>query len=298
MFFSEVVSYLIFFHLIDINFFKNLGLLSRGAKYDDPSPFMHHSFYSLFLAISILLIFDNLNRFKGVFKVISILFLISATVNLFINGGRTGQFALIFGALSYALFKYRKIKALLITFIVLIAVFLSACNFSVVFKNRINLAFSDIKKLKYKNYNSSWGQRVASNIAFVKIILNNPKIFVFGCGAGDAKKIFFEEGKKLAPLEVKYLKNYQHLHNQYFQLWCDGSILVFILIFFYFFYLYKYVPLPLSIGIISIFMFSFLADVMLYRPKPYILFLFISAILMKLYSSNDYETSNTGLDKK
>jgi O-antigen ligase len=297
MFFSEVVSYLIFFHLIDVNYFKKLGLLYKKSAYLDPSPFMHHSFYSLFLAVSILLIFDNLNRFKGVFKIISILFLISATVNLFINGGRAGQFALIFGALGYALFKYKKIKALLITFIVLIAVFLSAYNFSVVFKNRINLAFSDIKKLKHQNYGSSWGQRVASNIAFVKIVLNNPKIFVFGCGAGDAKEVFFKEGKKLAPLEIKYLKNYQHLHNQYFQLWCDGSILAFILVLLYFFYLYKYAPSPLSIGIISIFMFSFLADVMFYRPRPYILLLFISAVLIKL-SSSGYETSNTGSDRK
>jgi len=293
MFFSEIISYLIFFDLVDVEKLKSLKLLSRMAATNDPSPFMHHSFYSLFLAVSILLILDNLNKFSGIFKFFSLIFLISATVNLFINGGRTGQFALIFGVIVYVFLKYKKIKPLIISMIVLFFFILSAYKFSPIFKTRADMALSNIKKVYIKNdYKSSWGQRLAANISFIKIIMNNPKIFLFGCGAGEAKKVFFKEGEKYAPHHIKFIKNYSHLHNQFFQLWCDGSILAFLLIVFYFVLLYKYSPLPLTASIIVIIAFSFISDIMWYRPKTYLLILFVSAILLSIYR----ETNNIEKD--
>jgi len=123
-------------------------------------------------------------------------------------------------------------------------------------------------------------------------ILKEPKNFIFGLGAGDAKKKFFEYAKKQDKNIYKTIKIVKHLHNQYLQLWMDGSILAFLLIILYFIYLYKYSPIPLTAGFIAIYAFSFIADVMLYRPKTYILFLFISAVLIKLYSSTYRETSS------
>jgi hypothetical protein len=145
--------------------------------------------------------------------------------------------------------------------------------------------------MKNNNFGSSWGQRMAANIVIYKIFINNPKYFLFGFKAGDAKEIFFEEGKKVAFKEIRFLGSYTHLHNQYLQLWVDGSIFALILLIAYFIFLYKYAPNPLTLGIITIFVISFFADVMLYRPKTYMLFLFVSAVLIK-YSSNDYETSS------
>jgi O-antigen ligase len=297
MFLSEIVSYSIFFHLFDFKYFQKIGLIYRNATVNNPTPFMHHSFYSLFLAVSILLIFDNLKTFKGILKIISILFLISATINLFINGGRTGQLALIFGAIIYVLLKYKKIKSLIISLLLLSIIFMLAYKFSPVFHQRMNLAMNNLKNVYYhNNFNSSWGKRIAADITFLKIISSDSKIFIFGCGAGNAKKKFFEYGRKYAPYEIKFINDFTHLHNQYFQLWCDGSIFAFLLIILYFIYLYKYSPIPLTAGIIAVFAFSFIADVMLYRPKTYILFLFISAVLIKLYSSSGRETSNNGRD--
>ncbi|MEO1958273.1 MAG: O-antigen ligase family protein [Nautiliaceae bacterium] len=291
MLFSEVVSYLIFFDLINWQKLKSLHLLIKGASPFDPSPFMHHSFYSIFLAVSILIIFDKLKYFKGFLKLISVFFLVSATINLFINGGRLGQIALIFGVLVYALIKYKNYKAFIGAFFILTIIFFLAYNFSVNFKDRINYSLRDLKIVfNHKDFHNSWGQRIGADIVFLKIILNSPKKFILGCGAGDAKEIFFKEGKKVAPLEIKYLKNYLHLHNQYFQLWCDGGIVTFLLVIVYFFYLYKYSPLPITAAFISILAFSFIGDVILYRPKTYLFFIFMSFILLSTYR----ETSNTG----
>ncbi len=299
MFFSEVVSYLIFFHLIDINFFKNLGLLSRGVKYYDPSPFMNHTFYSLFLAVSILIILDNLKNFKGLFKILAIIFLISATINLFINGGRTGQIAFVIGTIIYIVFYYKKFIYFLVSIFLISGIFFMAFNFSPVFKSRVQYTFNDMNALiKNHNYSNSWGARVGLNIIGFYVLFDNPKNFLLGLGAGDAKLKYNQYANKNYKDIFKDFKDKIHLHNQYLQLWVDGGILAVLMILLYFYFLYKYAPIPLTLAVIIIFAFSCIADVMLYRPKPYILFLFISAVLVKLYSSTYRETSNTGLDKK
>jgi len=297
MLFSEIVSYLIYFKIINWKALKSAGLLTKSVSPFDPSPFMHHTFYSLFLTIAILLIFDNLKNFRGIIKIFSMVFLVSATINLFINGGRTGQLALIFGVLVYAINKYKSYKAFFKAFFLLISIFIIAYNFSYIFKKRMNMGINGLENVYlHNNFESSWGKRIAGNIIFTKIVLNNPKIFVLGCGAGEAKEKFLEFAKAYDMKMYLAIKNFVHLHNQYFQLWCDGSILAVVLIILYFIYLYKYAPSPLTLSIIVVFAFSFIADVMLYRPKTYMLFLFISALLLKEYSSNDYETNNTAQD--
>jgi O-antigen ligase len=293
MFFSEIVSYSIFFHFLNFCELKRLGLIYRNADDINPSPFMHHTFYSLFLSVAILLIFDNLHNFKSkAVKIIGVLFLISATINLFINNGRTGQLAFFLGVFIYSVLKYKKIKLIVGVFLLLSAIFIGAYYLSPIFKQRINQGINNIEKVfKRHNYDTSWGIRIGIDKIGMKI-LKEPKNFIFGLGAGDAKKKFFEYAKKQDKNIYKTIKIVKHLHNQYLQLWMDGSILAFLLIILYFIYLYKYSPIPLTAGFIAIYAFSFIADVMLYRPKTYILFLFISAVLIKLYSSTYRETSS------
>jgi len=283
MFFSEIISYSIFFHIIDLNYFKNLGLLTQKSSYTDPSPFMHHSFYSIYLAISIILILDNLKNLKHIYKFIAIIFLLSATTNLFLNGGRVGQIAFFIGIILYSYKKFKNIKILSMITLILFLTFIIAFNFSPIFKKRISMAYNDINKvISHQNFGSSWGQRIAADITTIKIMINNPKYIIFGFGAGDAKKIFFKKGKENAPNEIKYLNGYSHLHNQFLQLWIDGSIISLFLIILFFYFLYKCNSSALTLGVIGIISFSFIADVIWYRPQTYILILFISAILCKL----------------
>ncbi len=289
MFFSEIVSYLIFFHLINIDYFKHLRLLNRGVSYINPSPFMHHTFYSVFLAVSILIILDNLKNFNGFLKVLSLFFLISATVNLFINGGRTGQVAFLLSIVIYMEFKYKNFKVFVGSLFILIGIVFLGYEFSPVFKQRAKLAFQNIELVKKGNFDTSWGKRIAVDIVGFEI-LKKPKVFVFGLGAGDAKKEFYAFAKKYNKKMYNQFKNLVHLHNQFLQFWIDGGFLLFLLYVLLFYFWTKFSPTPLTIALITVFIVGSFADVIIYRPKTFMLFLFL------LFLSTCRETSNTGKD--
>ena len=289
MFFSEIVSYLIYFRLIDLNYFKSLGLINRGAQYINPTPFMHHTFYSIFLAVSIVLIMDKLKSFRGVMKFVSILFLISATVNLFINGGRTGQLAFVLSVFVYAVLKYRHFKAVMLSLLLIAGVLFSAYKFSPVFHKRVNMALHNLVEVREGNFNTSWGKRIAVDIVGFEL-LKNPKVFIFGLGAGDAKEKFFNFAKEYNRKMFNQFKNLVHLHNQFLQFWMDGGIFLMILYLLWFVFWYRLSPTPLSATLIVIFVFASFSDVIMYRPKTFMLFLFLTSL------SICRETSNTGRD--
>jgi len=296
MLFSELVSYSIYFNLINVHYFKIKGLIYKNAFPWDPSPFMHHSFYTIFLAIAILLIFDNLFRIKNKILIFfSIIFLLSAVTNLFLNGGRLGQVAFLVAFLVYIFFKFKKIKLFLLGIFSVILIVFIAFKFSPVFKYRVNLAQSNIEKvIKHNNFDTSWGKRIGADFISFKILTDNYKNFIFGLGAGDAKKEYYHFAKIKYPKIYRQINNLIHVHNQFFQLWIDGGIFAFILMILYFVFLYKLSPMPLTIGIIIVFIIGFLGDVLLYRPKTFLLLIFISNILINL--STYYETSNTEKD--
>ena len=296
MLFSEIVSYSIYFNLIDVSYFKSKGLIHNSASSLDPSPFMHHSFYTIFLSVAILLIFDNLFRIKNkVLIFFSVIFLFSAITNLFLNGGRLGQVAFLISFLIYIFFKFKKIKLFFLGVIGISFILFVAFKFSPIFKYRTNMAINNIEQIiKHNNFDTSLGKRIGADFISFKILINNYKNFLFGLGAGDAKREYFNFAKKNYPKIYKQINNLVHVHNQFFQLWIDGGILAFILMILYFVFLYRLAPIPLTIGIIIIFIVGFLGDVLLYRPKTFLLLIFISNILINF--STYYETSNTGRD--
>jgi len=296
MLFSEIVSYSIYFNVIDIDYFKAKGFIHRSAFPWNPSPFMHHSFYTIFLSVAILLIFDNLFRIKNKILIFfSVLFLCSAVTNLFLNGGRLGQVAFVVSFLVYIFFKFKNIKLFFLGIVGISLILFIAFKFSPVFNKRVNLAVSNINQIvSHQNFHTSWGERIGADFISFKILTSNYKDFLFGLGAGDAKKEYFNFAKKNYPKIYKQINNLIHVHNQFFQLWIDGGIFAFILMILYFIYLYKLSPMPLTIGIIIVFIIGFLGDVLLYRPKTFLLLIFISVILMNL--STYYETNNTEKD--
>jgi O-antigen ligase len=286
VFISEIVSYSIFFHLIDVNYFKQLHLLSSNASYSNPTPFMHHSLYSIFLTTAILLTLDNFFNFKGFLKILATIFLISATINLFINGGRVGQLALVISITVYFTAKFKNLKMILLSLFSLFLIYLTAYNLSPIFQKRANEAVNSLKNvIKHQNYCTSWGQRIGMDIVGINILIQNPKNFIFGLGAGDAQKKLLDFGYKNYKKITKCFEKQQHLHNQYLQLWIDGGIFEIFLLIAYFIYLYKYAPSPLTLSIISVFAFSFISDVILYRSKTILLFFIISAILLKRFEN-------------
>jgi len=280
MLFSEIISYLIYFKLIPTEKLKYMGLIYRNAYPWDPSPFMHHSFYSMFLAITVLILIDRLFKEKNtILRIFIGIFIITATANLFINGGRTGQLAFILGFLGYSFFKIPKRYFIFSILFIFSLIFLSY-KFSPVFNKRINLAVNDLQLINKNNYKTSWGQRIAMD----KIVIEYLKFHPLGGRAGENKKDILNFAKMYNKNLFNAIKNYVHLHNQYFQYWIDGTIFALLAYLFLLFYLPIKTKEALVIGIYIIFMFSSISDGLMYRPKTCLLFLFLSGYFIKRFN--------------
>jgi len=132
MFVSEIISYGIFLEWWQIG--------SRGTP-DNPTPFMHHIKYSIFLGTTIFLLLWQIlgTNISRTMKFFEFLFLISATINIFINGGRTGQLGLIFAFIVFSYIYFgAKIRYLIGTILLLGVLFTSAYQLSPIFQNRVH----------------------------------------------------------------------------------------------------------------------------------------------------------------
>ncbi|QOP43172.1 O-antigen ligase family protein [Sulfurimonas sediminis] len=167
MFISEIMSYAIFFEVIH---YKNISPT-------DPSPFMSHMTYSTILAFTISILLIKLFYEKNLkYKSFYILFFLTATTNLFINGGRTGQIIFI-SLIFFTIFSSmkNKIKAFISSFIILLITFSLAYSFSKNFGNRTHQLYTDFNNVvAYNNYTGSGGSRVALTIIGVDTFLNHP----------------------------------------------------------------------------------------------------------------------------
>jgi O-antigen ligase len=255
MFISEIKSYAIFFQLID-------------GKHNDPTPFLSHSFYTPFLVITIFLLIDRIYKSNNIYMKIGYgIFTLTATTNLFVNGGRIGQLIFLFVLLFYFFYKYRNLKIIIATIIVIPIIYSLAYNFSPVFHKRANTTiFTASNMLSSKNYyKSSFGQRVT----MWKISLESFKHFSFktyllGVGFGDSRAVYFENLNKHIYPVAGYPIRAKHLHNQFIMFLFDGGFIL-LSLYLYLFYLlfttnfYEY-DLEEKIFAITLFFLSFTED--------------------------------------
>ncbi len=213
MTFSEIISYMVHFKIIPPIF--------KTTVYD-PTPFMSHISYNVLLAfcIYILIFFLFTLKENKLFKFISIIFIITMTINLFITGGRAGQVG-FFVLFTLAIFQFFKIniKSFILVLIILPLIFISAYNFSKIFKTRINAAITDIKNIKH-NPNSSVGLRIIFAKNSIELIKNHP----FGVGVGD----FPTEYEKINKKNTPNAKSTVQPHNMYLFVWASSGIIAFL----------------------------------------------------------------------
>ncbi|MEA3353646.1 MAG: O-antigen ligase family protein [Campylobacterota bacterium] len=174
MFVSEIIAYGAFFELWT---FKN-----ATAEY--LSPIMHHTHYSIFMAVTSIILLNRLFlcNYNLKEKIFFLLFFLTVTGNLFLAPGRTGQVALIAGIIIMTLIHFRlTIKSMLISILLISSIYLTAYSISDTFKNRISVGLSDIKKLEKLDFSSSLGIRVAYWLTSYDSMMENP----FGYGIGD-----------------------------------------------------------------------------------------------------------------
>ena len=294
IFISEISSYLVFFHLIDVDYFKSIHIIYKYSTVDNPSPFMQHVEYSVYLSIAILFMLQQLIVNKNIWiRSFILLFFISATINLFINGGRTGQLIYILSMLTFALVYFRfSLKMTIATVFSIVAVIFIAYNFSSTFHNRVHEAFMNIEQMQKGNFNTSWGSRAASNIVALDYLASSPKRFLLGAGAGDAKKVLLEYTKEyFSPNYYDAIKHLAHTHNQYLEYWIDGTLFSLLLFLAYFILLLKlqvpkeYKPLLFAFAVAVAVAAS--TDVPLFRYQPAMLIMFITGYFITLSSKKE-----------
>ena len=167
MFISEIVSYAIFFEFIH---YKNI-------LPSDPTPFMSHMTYSTVLAFTVNVLLVRFFYEKNLkYKLFYIFFFLTATTNLFINGGRTGQiifivliFITIFASIQH------KLKAFIFSISILSLAFVLAYNFSPNFHTRADLLYTGLyNAIVHHNYKESGGTRIALSLLGIDTFLDHP----------------------------------------------------------------------------------------------------------------------------
>jgi len=224
IFLSELISYGIFFELIH---YKNI-------LPSDPTPFMSHMTYSTVLAFtSSILLLKFLFESNIKYKLPYIIFFLTATTNLFINGGRSGQIIfIILIFLIFINFMKHKIKAIFFSLSLIFFVFSSAYYLSPNFQKRSTTLYSDISNIVHnKDYNGSAGARLALNIIGLHTFLDYP---LLGTGLAysikDADKYRQENSMNINNIEI-----YADYHNAFLtisvQLGIIGLLISFLLVY-------------------------------------------------------------------
>lgn len=169
MLISEIFSYGIFFELIK---------WKHGSP-SDPTPFMNHLQYSMFLAFASLLL---LNRFfheeHTKWKIFYFLYFLAITSNLFLNGGRTGQAAFLVSIFLVGFLNIKnKVLAFLSILALVISIFYTAYSVSPVFKTRFDESVAETQNIaKKSSFCGSFGARLGLWIIGSEIFLENPII--------------------------------------------------------------------------------------------------------------------------
>jgi len=209
MFVSEIIAYGVFFHLWTF----------KHATPSDPTPFMFHIEYSIFLALTSIVLLNRLfaKRYTLIEKIPFAIFFFTVTGNLFITAGRTGQVAFFVAIVAMIIIHFRMtIKAFFISMVLIFGIFFGAYYTSHTFKVRVDQAISDLKGIIYhQNFSSSLGIRAAFWILTYDSLKEHP----FGSGIGDYKIAIKQQLEKKGYHGMgKYTRNFlskYHPHNQY-----------------------------------------------------------------------------------
>ncbi len=280
MFISEVTSWAVYMEWIHLNF----------VHASDPSPFMHHSLYSIFLAVTIFLLLTEFFKVENIYlRVAIIFFILSALINLFLNGGRLGQLAFFVALITYILMKFNiTIKTVILSMASVIVIFFLAYQISPIFHHRIDTSVDSLEKISQGKFDTSWGNRVYALIVAKDLVLENP---LLGVGIGSSKKEFIEKSKEY-PLG-NLVRVFWHMHNEYMQILLDTG-LIGLLLFFLFIYTLLSLPLEKDMYIllftfVVIYLVGFIGEPLFWNLQPFLLFNFFIGLFLLLEIHNKHK---------
>ena len=275
MFISEIIAYGVFFEFWEFN----------CCSPQNPSPFMHHIEYSIFLAFTALILLNRIfNEGNIRYKLIYSFFFITMSGNLFLTAGRTGQFAFVLGLFVLALVSFKnKFTALIISVILAISILSIAFSVSQTFHDRVLTGKENISSVIHKDdYCTSWGGRVGAWIISKDIISQSPLI---GVGLVDNMKEFHSLIDSKYP-EMKCMHiSFMHVHNQYLQIFTQLGIIGLIIFLSVFYFLFR---LPLQQSeysnmkyiYMTVLLFAFVSEVIVHRQFSMVLFTLVVGLLL------------------
>jgi len=289
IFVSEIFSYMIIFDLKPI-----LNIFLDRYHICDPAPFTNHILYSFFISLMLIFLIDTFLKSNNKYKYFLLLFIVTATLNLFLNGGRIGQLSFILGVLIYFWFYFENIKKFFIFMIIFFSVIFlifeipTKCNNN----KRLHKGVNSFNKVIHKNnYISSWGVRLGADIITIKYMLHNPKYLLFGIGAeGDKEELFtFATNNDKNIAKSLYHYNLSHLHNTFMQLLLNVGIIPFLLFLYIFYYLAKLKTSneALKYSLLAVIFVFVNQGVVLFYPQEFMSFLFVIIVIWNLRRKND-----------
>jgi len=286
MFVSEILSYGIIFSFWKI----------RLGNPENPSMFLHHIQYSIFLSFAaIVLFFQVLHEKSKRVKFIYFLFFTTMTTNLFFNVGRTGYITFLAGIIISLSMLYKlKLKTFMMLFLSIGAILLLFYNKSPNFHIRVQQGVNDIYELQEKkNYDTSIGARIGLWIAAENIFIRNP---ILGVGAAEhihQKNLF---AKQANHKEFAFLTKIAHFHNSFLEIVLQYG-LVGLSLFLYILYLMSKIPINnqnirmFKISILVIFVLGSFTDRLFYLNSTMSLFSLIFGLIFAQFRfENAYES--------
>lgn len=232
---SELTSYAMMLGIMPWKL-EIFGILFYEApSIGDPTPFLNHIHYGVALAFVVILLLQKVffSDASKITKILMLLFSVTATINIFITGGRTGYVTFLLLILVLSIFYLKKwaFAFLLVIFLI----FITAYNYSPLFKSRIIQSEKNINLLldKNPNFNTSLGARVGMAYYVVDIVKEHP---ILGVGTGDA----MAEMYKATPKKYYTIHTLEHLHNQFLQVLISLGFIGFIIYLNIFYNILKY----------------------------------------------------------
>jgi O-antigen ligase len=254
----------------------------------DPTVFMQHTLYSIFLSITAIFLMAKIIYDKNLInKIIYFSFFSTVTINLLINSGRTGYFTLFITIIIVIISIYKiNFKIIISTIAAIILTLYSAYNLSPNFNSRIQDIKNDVQSvINNSNYNTSIGARVGFWIVSKELIKENP---LFGTGIANNinKKNEYITNNNLD--KFSFVKELIHFHNNLLEIITQFGIIGFG-IFLYIIIAISRIKIQnptiriLKISGISIFILGSFTDMLFYLNDTMCLFAFIVGLILSQY---------------
>lgn len=209
IFISSMLSYLIFFEV----------LIYKNILASDPSPFMDHTNFSIYLAFSaFIVIYKIFCSYNKQMKILYSILFIFIVISLFINIGRTGQIAFLICLVVFGLLISKdKIKIVFLMILFSSILIVGAYNMSPSFEKRMNTTINDIRTMfNEKSFNGAISARVGLWITGTKAFIQEP---IIGTGVGNEAKHAQEDIKKYKLHDFYHTRTekYVDFHNAFIQ---------------------------------------------------------------------------------